>query len=236
MKMFKGAAAKSTKAKPTKSDMPADMPTTTDNDEAARAGLTNAELAFKAGDTAGAIEIVRTLTTSQQTYFRPFYNLGYYLNIQGDHAGALVALDGALTRLPKYADAYFVKGRSFTALGRHLEAFEAYKAACAIAPDQIWYRRGYIASLATLRKEVVDLGYGAIFEAEMKDRAATKRAMPSTQLAIRHTGNCKVVPTRELMLDLLPKNGIVAEVGVAFGDCICSICGWASATRAAWMR
>jgi Methyltransferase domain len=52
----------------------------------------------------------------------------------------------------------------------------------------------------------------------MKDRAATKRAMPVTQLAMRHTGNCRVVPTREQMLDLLPKNGIVAEVGVAFGD------------------
>lgn len=34
----------------------------------------------------------------------------------------------------------------------------------------------------------------------------------------RLTDNMRIVQTREQMLDLLPKNGVVAEVGVAFGN------------------
>lgn len=33
-----------------------------------------------------------------------------------------------------------------------------------------------------------------------------------------HTSNCTVLPSRERLLEMLPKNGVAAELGVAFGD------------------
>ena len=45
-----------------------------------------------------------------------------------------------------------------------------------------------------------------------------KRASPQVVLEEKHTQNCRVLPTREHLLGLLPKNGIAAEIGVAFGD------------------
>ena len=38
------------------------------------------------------------------------------------------------------------------------------------------------------------------------------------ELEIKHVQNCKLLPNRESMLDLLPKHGRIAEVGVLFGD------------------
>lgn len=37
-------------------------------------------------------------------------------------------------------------------------------------------------------------------------------------LSQRHTAACRVLPTREIMLDHMPKGATVAEIGVAFGD------------------
>jgi len=42
--------------------------------------------------------------------------------------------------------------------------------------------------------------------------------MPLTELDDRHTAACRVIPSRLLMLDRLPKGRVWAEVGVAFGD------------------
>lgn len=52
----------------------------------------------------------------------------------------------------------------------------------------------------------------------LEERTAMKRATPKVYLEERHTRNCRVVPRREALLDLLPKGGVVAEIGVAFGD------------------
>ncbi len=49
-------------------------------------------------------------------------------------------------------------------------------------------------------------------------RRALKRSSPSVVLENRHTQNCKVLPTRMYLLEHLPKQGVVAEVGVANGD------------------
>lgn len=49
-------------------------------------------------------------------------------------------------------------------------------------------------------------------------RQSIKRATPQTYLEDKHVSSCRVVPRREQMLDLLPKHGVVAEVGCAFGD------------------
>jgi hypothetical protein len=48
-------------------------------------------------------------------------------------------------------------------------------------------------------------------------RRALKRRTPEARLAKRHTLKCKVLPDRGVLLDHLPRSGVVAEVGVADG-------------------
>lgn len=45
-----------------------------------------------------------------------------------------------------------------------------------------------------------------------------KQSLPQAMLSHRHTAACRVLPTREIMLDHMPKGATVAEIGVAFGD------------------
>ena len=49
-------------------------------------------------------------------------------------------------------------------------------------------------------------------------RRKLKASMPITQLEIEHTEHCRLLPNRRELLRVLPKNGLVAEVGVAFGQ------------------
>lgn len=49
------------------------------------------------------------------------------------------------------------------------------------------------------------------------ERRAIKDRMPQTRLEMRHTQNCTLLPDRGVMLDRLPRGGVVAEIGVAFG-------------------
>jgi Methyltransferase domain len=50
------------------------------------------------------------------------------------------------------------------------------------------------------------------------DRRAMKQAMPKVYLQDKHVSSCRTVSRREDLLDLLPKGGVAAEIGVAFGD------------------
>ena len=52
----------------------------------------------------------------------------------------------------------------------------------------------------------------------LEERQQIKRSSPQIILKSEHTQNCRVVPTRQLLLDHLPKQAVVAEIGVAFGD------------------
>lgn len=49
-------------------------------------------------------------------------------------------------------------------------------------------------------------------------RRAQKDKMQTTQLQSCHTENCKLLPDRNVLLDAMPKNAVVAEIGAAFGD------------------
>ncbi len=49
-------------------------------------------------------------------------------------------------------------------------------------------------------------------------RAQAKRSYPKVVLKPEHLAGTTVLPTREDLLDRLPKHGIAAEIGVAFGD------------------
>ncbi|MES0826341.1 class I SAM-dependent methyltransferase [Ruegeria sp. SCP11] len=49
-------------------------------------------------------------------------------------------------------------------------------------------------------------------------RKAKKDGMEITDLDLRHTENCKLLPNREMLLNMMPKDAVVAEVGSAFGD------------------
>lgn len=46
---------------------------------------------------------------------------------------------------------------------------------------------------------------------DLKDR------MVQTKLDLKHTENCRLLPDRTVMLDLMKKQAVVAEIGVAFG-------------------
>ena len=50
------------------------------------------------------------------------------------------------------------------------------------------------------------------------ERRALKASWPSVVLEDRHTSSCQVLPTRMHLLGHLPQGGVVAEIGVAFGD------------------
>ncbi len=49
-------------------------------------------------------------------------------------------------------------------------------------------------------------------------RGAKKEGMEATDLDLRHTENCKLLTNREILLDMMPRDAVVAEVGAAFGD------------------
>ncbi len=50
------------------------------------------------------------------------------------------------------------------------------------------------------------------------ERRAIKARAPVTRLLDLHTHDCRVVPDREALLERLPRGGIAAEIGVAFGE------------------
>lgn len=50
------------------------------------------------------------------------------------------------------------------------------------------------------------------------DRRQKRKALPERQLAMTHVQGGELLPDRLHLLDALPKDALVAEVGVAFGD------------------
>ena len=49
-------------------------------------------------------------------------------------------------------------------------------------------------------------------------RRALKSGMPRVNLSMVHTELCRVLPDRNALLERLPRDGVAAELGVAFGD------------------
>jgi tRNA G46 methylase TrmB len=49
-------------------------------------------------------------------------------------------------------------------------------------------------------------------------REREKQRVRCQSLATKHVSDCVLLPTREQMLDAMPQDGHVAEIGVAFGD------------------
>jgi predicted O-methyltransferase YrrM len=52
----------------------------------------------------------------------------------------------------------------------------------------------------------------------LEKRQALKASTPLTMLSLHHTENCRVLPNRTELLHRLPHGGVVAEIGVAFGE------------------
>lgn len=52
----------------------------------------------------------------------------------------------------------------------------------------------------------------------LEKRIALKNSTPRTMLSLHHTENCRLLPNRTELLHRLPHGGVVAEIGVAFGD------------------
>jgi predicted O-methyltransferase YrrM len=52
----------------------------------------------------------------------------------------------------------------------------------------------------------------------LAERQQLKARAPQVVVRDKHVTNCRIKPTRELMLDCMPKFARVAEIGVAFGD------------------
>lgn len=55
-------------------------------------------------------------------------------------------------------------------------------------------------------------------DADQQRRQAERDRITGVAVDVIHTESCRVVPTRNHLLDALPKGGVVAEVGVAAGD------------------
>lgn len=60
--------------------------------------------------------------------------------------------------------------------------------------------------------------YSAEEVACARARQALKDSFPQTRLSLEHTQECRVLPDRFVLLDYLPKAGIVGEIGVASGE------------------
>lgn len=69
-----------------------------------------------------------------------------------------------------------------------------------------------------LLRSVAKRLYYILMEPQMRRRRASRQAMPYVDLGQAHTGECKVLPDRKLMLQLLPAHGEIMELGVANGD------------------
>lgn len=52
----------------------------------------------------------------------------------------------------------------------------------------------------------------------LEKRIELKNSTPRTNLSLHHTENCRLLPNRTELLHRLPHGGVVAEIGVAFGD------------------
>lgn len=59
--------------------------------------------------------------------------------------------------------------------------------------------------------------------ATLEGRKQLKQATPQTRLDYVHTENCRVLPSRDALLQRLARDGVAAEVGAAFGDFTASI-------------
>lgn len=52
----------------------------------------------------------------------------------------------------------------------------------------------------------------------LRKRREAKAGMPKVELDNCHTENCKILPNRLELLKRMPRNGMAAEIGAAFGD------------------
>lgn len=51
----------------------------------------------------------------------------------------------------------------------------------------------------------------------IKQLQSLSKGIPQTDLEVKHVKNTKLLPNRSMLLDLLPKNAVAAELGVDFG-------------------
>ena len=65
-----------------------------------------------------------------------------------------------------------------------------------------------------IRKSILKLGYTI----RRGDLISEIREMEAAPLSMKHMPDCKVYPNRTAVLADLPKGGVIAEVGVAYGD------------------
>ena len=70
------------------------------------------------------------------------------------------------------------------------------------------------------------LGFGKAADARrVSKRRNLKAKTPRVALETKHTERCRVLPDRLALLDRLSREGVVAEIGVAFGDFAVEILG-----------
>lgn len=73
--------------------------------------------------------------------------------------------------------------------------------------------------MLNLLKKVTPLKVRKAIYAQMANhRRAIDQKIPRYELSAKHLNHLKAVPNREILLEQLPKNAIVAEIGVDHGD------------------
>lgn len=73
-----------------------------------------------------------------------------------------------------------------------------------------------------MKKNIITKSVGSIYRSiflpvTKKVNTKVSATIPKTQLLEKHVKNAKILPSRKEMLDLFPKNGVVAELGVDEG-------------------
>ena len=70
-----------------------------------------------------------------------------------------------------------------------------------------------------LLKKITPVGLRRFVKRRIRGyREAEEKLIPKYELSQKHIANLKAVPNREALLELLPKGGIVAEIGVDRGE------------------
>lgn len=72
--------------------------------------------------------------------------------------------------------------------------------------------------MSSLPRQIASKGYATINQPLVKKREAFKKSLPEYKLEAKHTQGGVLLPSRRALLELMPKDSVVAEIGVANGD------------------
>jgi hypothetical protein len=99
-----------------------------------------------------AIESLRQFVAEKPDHFRPYHNFGYFHLLIKDYQNAAKYARIATEKMPAYAEAWFVLGKSLAQLGHLEEAEEALDEGLKLQPDNLGASNWLISTLSRARR------------------------------------------------------------------------------------